>query len=282
MKIVSWNINGMRAAFKKGFAESLAKLDPDIIFLQEIKMQADQMTGDMDLKKKGYKLLLHPAQRKGYSGVAVYTRLEPDKVSLGTGSDFDEEGRVIRLDFGDLSIYGIYFPNGGSGEERLDYKMRFYDHYLEEFSQLKEEGRHVIVCGDFNVAHKEIDLANPERNQKTSGFLPVERDWFQRLLDRGFVDVFRRRNPDTVIYTWWDQRFRARDRNMGWRIDYFVVDEKTEDLVKDTEILNDYMGSDHCPVTLLLDWEARPAVIPAHEPDSIESMTETPEIPAGS
>lgn len=281
MKIVSWNINGLRAAFKKGFAQSLTDLDPDIIFLQEIKMQEDQVTEEMDLREKGYKLFLHPARRKGYSGVAVYTRLEPDNIWLGTNCDFDEEGRVIRLDFGDLSIYGIYFPNGGSGDERLDYKLRFYDHYLEEFAALKEAGCHVIVCGDFNVAHQEIDLANPERNQKTSGFLSIERDWFQRFLDRGFVDIFRRRNLDTVSYTWWDQRFRARDRNVGWRIDYFVVDEKSVDLVKDTEILNEYMGSDHCPVTLILDWPAAPAVMGDSEPLCQAIKTTAPENPAG-
>ena len=276
MKIVSWNINGMRAAFKKGFAESLTTLDPDIIFLQEIKMQADQMTEDMDLEKKGYKLYLHPAERKGYSGVAVYTRLEPDKVCIGTGCEFDEEGRVIRLDFGDLSIYGIYFPNGGSGDHRMDYKMRFYEHYLAEFAALKAEGRRVIVCGDFNVAHQEIDLANPEKNQKTSGFLPIERDWFTRLLDKGFIDIFRKRNPDTVIYSWWDQRFRARDRNVGWRIDYFVVDEKTEERVLAAEILNEYMGSDHCPVTLLLDVQARPAVIQNLDSEAMEATPDSP------
>ncbi len=245
-------------------------------------MQADQMTEEMDLTRQGYRLYLNPAERKGYSGVAVYTRLQPDNIFLGTDSDFDDEGRVIRLDFAELSVYGIYFPNGGSGEARLDYKMRFYDHYLAEFAALKEAGRHVIVCGDFNVAHQEIDLANPERNQKTSGFLPVERDWFGRLLDRGFVDIFRKRNPETVIYTWWDQRFRARDRNMGWRIDYFVVDEKTEALVTDAAVLNEYMGSDHCPVTLILNWPARPVVIPAETLDNAGLRPEEPVIPAGS
>lgn len=257
MKIVSWNINGLRAAFKKDFAAQALALDADLLFVQEVKMQKDQLTQDMLLKEQGYTLNLHPAQRKGYSGVGVYSRIEPDHIHLGTGSEFDEEGRVIRLDFGDLSVYGIYFPNGGSGEERLAYKLRFYEHYLREFSELSRSGRHVIICGDFNVAHEEIDLFDPKGSRSTSGFLPSERSWFSRLLDAGFVDVFRRLNPETILYTWWDQRFRARDRDLGWRIDYFVVDEKTMPLVKEAQILTDYMGSDHCPVTLTLAWPAQ-------------------------
>ncbi|MFB0918015.1 MAG: exodeoxyribonuclease III, partial [Clostridiaceae bacterium] len=158
----------------------------------------------------------------------------------------------IRLDFGNLSVYGIYFPNGGQGEERLAYKMRFYDHYLEEFKKLAQEGRNVVICGDFNVAHEEIDLANPKTNMKKSGFLQIERDWFTKLLNSGFVDIFRKLNPEKIMYTWWDQRFKARDRNIGWRIDYFVVDDKTVDLVEDTDIWNEVYGSDHWPVVLTL------------------------------
>lgn len=250
MKIASWNINGLRAVMKKGFRESLMKFDPDLLFLQEIKMQRDQMTPDMDLTDLGYIFELFPAERKGYSGVAFYSKKQPDHIHLGTGSEYDSEGRVIRLDFGDLSVYGIYFPNGGQGEERLQYKMRFYDHYLEEFKSLVEMGRKVVVCGDFNVAHEEIDLANPKSNSKKSGFLPVEREWFTKLLQSGFVDVYRKANPEEVKYSWWDQRFKARERNVGWRIDYFVTDEKTSEIVENPEILNDIYGSDHCPVTI--------------------------------
>ena len=260
MKIVSWNINGLRAVMKKGFLESLKELDPDILFLQEIKMQEDQKTAEMDLASLGYHLRMHPAQRKGYSGVAVYTRVEPDRIYQGTESEFDDEGRVLRLDFGNLSVYGIYFPNGGQGEERMIYKMRFYEHYLEEFKALKAAGRHVVVCGDYNVAHQEIDLANPKSNEKKSGFLPIERDWFSKLLSSGFVDIYRHRNPETIIYSWWDQRFKARDRNIGWRIDYFVVDEATVPLVLETGIHNEFLGSDHCPISLTLDWDAPKAV----------------------
>lgn len=252
MKIISWNVNGLRAIMKKDFAENVQKMDPDVLFLQEVKMQKDQVTEEMELREAGYTFEIFSGERKGYSGVAVYSRVKPDKVFLGTGSEFDSEGRVIRLDFGNLSVYGIYFPNGGQGEERLAYKMRFYDHYLEEFKKLAQEGRNVVICGDFNVAHEEIDLANPKTNMKKSGFLQIERDWFTKLLNSGFVDIFRKLNPEKIMYTWWDQRFKARDRNIGWRIDYFVVDDKTVDLVEDTDIWNEFYGSDHCPVVLTL------------------------------
>lgn len=251
MRIVSWNVNGLRAIMKKDFAENVGKMNPDIIFLQEVKMQPSQLTEEMELKEMGYTLKMHSAVRKGYSGVAVYSKVEPDKIYLGTGDpEFDEEGRVIRFDYGNLSIFGIYFPNGGRGEERMIYKMKFYEWYLEMFKKLRDEGRNVIICGDFNVAHNEIDLANPKANSKVSGFLPIERDWFTKLLGSGFVDIYRYFNPETIIYTWWDQRFKARDRNVGWRIDYFVVDEKTVDLIEKAEIHNDFYGSDHCPISI--------------------------------
>lgn len=256
MKIVSWNVNGLRAIMKKDFAENVKKLDPDIIFLQEIKMQPDQMTEEMELKEMGYTIKMHSAERKGYSGVAVYSRIEPDNIYLGTGDpEFDSEGRVIRFDTGNISIFGIYFPNGGRGEERMIYKMKFYEWYLEMFKKLRDEGRNVIICGDFNVAHNEIDLANPQSNMKKSGFLPIEREWFTKLLDSGFVDIYRKMYPETVMYTWWDQRFKARERNVGWRIDYFVVDEKTEELIEGCDIHNDFYGSDHCPISLTLKGE---------------------------
>lgn len=251
MKIVSWNVNGLRAVFRKDFKEQVKQLDADILFLQEVKMQKDQLTNEMLLEELGYKLEMHSGERKGYSGVAVYTRITPDFLSLGTGlEDYDKEGRVIRFDYKNFSIFGIYFPNGGRGEERMKYKMSFYEHYLELFESLKNEGRNVIVCGDFNVAHMPIDLANPKQNENKSGFLPIERDWFSKFLSKGFVDIWREQNPEVVKYSWWDARFKSRDRNVGWRIDYFVIDEKTVPLVEKTEILNEYLGSDHCPISL--------------------------------
>lgn len=256
MKIVSWNVNGLRAIMKKGFKESVMELDPDILFIQETKMQEDQLVEEIYLKELGYTLTMHSGVRKGYSSVAVYTRIPVDEIIKGSGiEEYDAEGRVIQVNVGDYAIFGIYFPNGGRGEERLAYKMRFYDDLLVKFDALKESGKKVIITGDFNVAHNEIDLANPETNQKTSGFLPIERDWFTKLLSHGYVDAWRARNPEEVKYTWWDQRFRARDRNAGWRIDYFVVSENVLEDVDDLTIYNDIMGSDHCPLSLTLKGE---------------------------
>lgn len=256
MKIVSWNVNGLRAIMKKGFKESITELDPDILFIQETKMQEDQLVEEIYLKELGYTLTMHSGIRKGYSSVAVYTRIPVDEIIKGSGiEEYDAEGRVIQVNVGDYSIFGIYFPNGGKGEERLAYKMRFYDDLLAKFDALKEAGRKVIITGDFNVAHHEIDLANPESNRKTSGFLPIERDWFTKLLSHGYVDAWRQRNPEEVKYTWWDQRFRARDRNAGWRIDYFVVSENMMEDVEALSIYNDIMGSDHCPLSLTLKGE---------------------------
>jgi exodeoxyribonuclease-3 len=253
MKIVSWNVNGLRAIMKKGFAESVKALDADILFIQETKMQEDQLTEEILLKELGYTLTMHSGVRKGYSSVAVYTRIPVDAIVKGSGLDvYDVEGRVLEVRVGDYVIFGIYFPNGGSGEERLAYKMRFYEDLLARFVQEKAAGKKVIITGDFNVAHEEIDLANPESNQKTSGFLPIERAWFTKLLASGFVDIYRQRNPEEVIYTYWDQRFRARDRNIGWRIDYFVLSEGMEDEVEEVRIYNELFGSDHCPLSLTL------------------------------
>lgn len=256
MKIVSWNVNGLRAIMKKGFKESVMELDPDILFIQETKMQEDQLVEEIYLKELGYTLTMHSGVRKGYSSVAVYTRIPVDEIIKGSGiEEYDVEGRVIQVNVKDYAIFGIYFPNGGRGDERLAYKMRFYDELLAKFDALKESGKKVIITGDFNVAHNEIDLANPETNQKTSGFLQIERDWFSKLLSHGFVDAWRARNPEEVKYTWWDQRFRARDRNAGWRIDYFVVSENVLEDVDDLTIYNDIMGSDHCPLSLTLKGE---------------------------
>lgn len=256
MKIVSWNVNGLRAIMKKGFKESVTLLDPDILFIQETKMQEDQLVHEILLEELGYRLTMHSGARKGYSSVAVYSRIAVDEIIKGSGIEiYDVEGRVLQVNIGEYVIFGIYFPNGGRGEERLSYKMSFYDDLLVKFIQLKDKGKKVIIAGDFNVAHNEIDLANPESNRKTSGFLEIERNWFTKLLSHGFVDVYRAANPEKVIYTYWDQRFRARDRNMGWRIDYFVVSENVLGDIDDVAIYNEIMGSDHCPLSLTLKGE---------------------------
>ncbi|NLB19788.1 MAG: exodeoxyribonuclease III [Clostridium sp.] len=257
MKIVSWNVNGLRAAMKKGFRENVIELDPDILFIQETKMQEFQLVDEILLKDLGYTLTMHSGVRKGYSSVAVYTRIPVDEIIKGSGiEEYDVEGRVLQVNLQDYAIFGIYFPNGGMGEERLAYKMRFYEDLLIKFNKLKEAGKKVIITGDFNVAHEEIDLANPQSNQKTSGFLPIERDWFSKLLNHGFTDIYRHLNPEKVIYTYWDQRFKARDRNVGWRIDYFVVSDNMLDDVKDVNIYNHIMGSDHCPLSMTIQKES--------------------------
>lgn len=256
MKIASWNVNGLRAIMKKGFKESVEALDADLLFIQETKMQEFQLVEEIYLKELGYTLTMHSGVRKGYSSVAVYTRIPVDEIIKGSGiEDYDVEGRVLQVNVKDYAVFGIYFPNGGQGEERLAYKMRFYEDLLKKFVDLKEAGKKVIISGDFNVAHEDIDLANPESNEKTSGFLPMERQWFTKLLSYGFVDIYRERNPEKVIYTWWDQRFRARDRNAGWRIDYFVISEDVVKEVEDANIYNELMGSDHCPLSLTIRGE---------------------------
>lgn len=253
MKIVSWNVNGLRAIMKKGFKDSVVALDPDLLFIQETKMQEDQLVEEILLKELGYTLTMHSGVRKGYSSVAVYSRIPVDEIKRGCGiEEYDVEGRVLQVNIGEYAIFGIYFPNGGRGEERLSYKMRFYDDLLMKFNLVRDSGKKVIITGDFNVAHNEIDLANPESNRKTSGFLEIERNWFTKLLENGYVDVYRQMNPEKVIYTYWDQRFKARDRNVGWRIDYFVVSKNAADDVEAAEIYNDIMGSDHCPLSLTL------------------------------
>lgn len=253
MKIVSWNVNGLRAIMKKGFKDSVVALDPDLLFIQETKMQEDQLVEEILLKELGYTLTMHSGVRKGYSSVAVYSRIPVDEIKRGCGiEEYDVEGRVLQVNIGEYAIFGIYFPNGGRGEERLSYKMRFYDDLLMKFNLQRDSGKKVIITGDFNVAHNEIDLANPESNRKTSGFLEIERNWFTKLLENGYVDVYRQMNPEKVIYTYWDQRFKARDRNVGWRIDYFVVSKNAADDVEAAEIYNDIMGSDHCPLSLTL------------------------------
>lgn len=253
MHLISWNVNGIRAAVRKGFLDFLHSEQPDLIFLQEIKAQVDQIGAEL-LEHEHYTAYWNPAERKGYSGTALLAKRHVDQVIMGTGvEEFDQEGRVVRADVGPYTIYGIYFPNGGR-PDRLPYKFRFYDHMLAEFEARRQEGRLVIITGDFNVAHEEIDLARPKDNTKTSGFLPEERAWFTTLLAHGYVDTFRHFHPDQAeAYTWWNQQFRARDRNIGWRIDYFVVAQEVLPHVRGCGILAEVLGSDHCPVTLDVD-----------------------------
>lgn len=253
MRLYSWNVNGFRAVLGKGFGDWMASASPDVVGLQEVKAEAEQVGPDRFFD--GYRCFWNSARsRKGYSGTACYTRVEPLSVHYGLPEPrFQGEGRVIRLEFEHFQYFNIYFPNGQMSQERLDFKMGFYDAFLEHAQELRRE-KPIVVCGDFNTAHREIDLKNPKANENTSGFLPIERAWMDRFMDHGYLDTFRLRHGDvTDAYSWWTYRFGARSRNAGWRIDYFFVSEELREAVKDAWIEAQVMGSDHCPVGLELD-----------------------------
>ena len=253
MKIFSWNVNGIRAAQKKGLLDWLQKHKPDILCVQETKAQPNQLDEAL-LKPDGYHVYWNSAEKKGYSGVATFSRQEPIEVRSGFGiARFDSEGRVLQTEFSEFVLLNIYFPNGGRGEERLKYKLDFYDAALKHCEKLKKKGKRLIVTGDYNTAHHPIDLARPDENEKTSGFMPIERKWLDQWIADGQVDVFRKLYPDAKErYTWWDMRTRARGRNLGWRIDYHFVSEDLMPYVKDATIHEEMMGSDHCPIGLEL------------------------------
>jgi len=248
IRVFSWNLNGIRAAYKKGFLDWLKEAGPDMLCVQETKVQKEQLLQEL-IDVSGYKSYFTSAQRKGYSGVALYTREEPEKVWHGLGIErFDAEGRVLIADYGYFMLFNIYFPNGKASKERLRFKMDFYDTFLEHVKRLKSEGKSIVLCGDVNTAHMAIDLARPKENEKVSGFLPEERAWIDRFIESGFIDTFREFNSESGQYTWWDYKTRARERNVGWRIDYFFVSEDFMEKVTSSYILPDVMGSDHCPI----------------------------------
>lgn len=248
MRILSWNVNGIRAAQRKGFPDWFSRESPDVLCIQETKASPEQLAPELTTVP-GYHTYFSSGERKGYSGVATYSKSKPREVGYGFGIEkFDNEGRILRMDYGDFLLFNIYFPNGKSSDERLAYKMEFYDAFLDHLDQLRSAGRHIVVCGDVNTAHKEIDIARPKANEKISGFLPMERDWMDQWISHGYVDTFRMFCQEPGQYTWWDARGGARQRNVGWRIDYFFVDEGLKDRVKSAFILPDVMGSDHCPI----------------------------------
>ena len=256
IKLISWNVNGLRAVFKKDFVQSVQQIDADILALQETKLQEPQLTDDMR-NIEGYESYWSFATlKKGYSGVGAYSRLKPCAVNTNLGiSTFDNEGRIVELDFDDFIFFNVYFPNGQMSEERLQYKLDFYESFFNYTDAYKKQGRSLIITGDCNTAHNEIDLKNPKANQNTSGFLRIERDWLDRIVENGYVDTFRHFHPDTVKYSWCTYRFKARDRNIGWRIDYFFVTNDIIDKgwIKEAFIDNDIFGSDHCPIGLVLE-----------------------------
>ena len=252
MKILSWNVNGIRAVQKKGFLEWLAREKPDILGVQETKAKPEQL--DMFLMHpEGYHTYWNSAVRPGYSGVALFTKEKPLNVTSGFGvKKFDEEGRVITAEYPELTFVNIYFPNGKASEERLRYKMDFYDETLRFVRKLKKKQKNVVVCGDYNTAHKEIDLARPKENEGTSGFLPVERAWLDKWVADGQVDIFRAYHKEPGQYSWWDMKTGARERNVGWRIDYHFVTEALVPNIQRAWHLTDVVGSDHCPVAIEL------------------------------
>ena len=252
-RVLSWNVNGIRAAAKKGFADWLAAESPDILCVQETKAAEEQL-GEEIKDIEGYYSYFSSAVKKGYSGVAIYSKEQPVDVKRGFGfEEFDSEGRTIIAEYTDFILLNVYFPNGKSSKERLKYKMDFYEEFLKYTVGLKEKGKKLVICGDVNTAHKEIDLARPKDNEKTSGFLPEEREWIDRFLDSGFVDTFRVFNSEGENYSWWDLKTRARERNVGWRIDYFFASENLKDNLKSAFIMSDVYGSDHCPIGIELD-----------------------------
>lgn len=252
MKIISWNVNGLRSTAKQGFFASLFKENPDILCLQETKAEPDQLPEEVRDVFGYFSYFSHPKIKKGYSGVAIYTKEKPKEVFYGMNiEELDDEGRLIGVKYRGLTLINVYFPNGGAGPERLKYKLKFYEAFLKFISKLRKNGENIIFCGDINTAHEAIDLARPKENVENTGFLPIERAWIDKVIKNKFIDVFRKFYPEKIgAYTYWDIKTRARDRNVGWRLDYFFADEKIAPKIKNAEILSEVLGSDHCPISI--------------------------------
>lgn len=251
MKIISWNTNGLRATVKQGFFTPLfKKYKPDILCLQETKAEPDQLPDDVRNVSGYYSYFSHPKEKKGYSGVAIYSKEKPLEVFYGMGvNKLDDEGRMVGVKYKNFTLINVYFPNGGQGPHRLKYKLEFYDAFLKFILKLRKNGENVIFCGDVNTAHQAIDLARPKANEENTGFLPIERTWIDKVIKNNFIDVWRHKNPNKKdVYTYWDIKTGARSRNVGWRLDYFFVDKKLVPKVKKVDTIQNYMGSDHCPV----------------------------------
>ncbi|SKB85861.1 exodeoxyribonuclease-3 [Sphingobacterium nematocida] len=251
MKIVTYNVNGLRAALKKDWIGWLNTVNPDVVCLQEIKATPDQVPEIAFLEQMGYEHYWYPAQKKGYSGTAILTRISPNHVEYGCGhEDYDFEGRIIRADFDNVSVMSTYFPSGTTGDVRQTFKYRFLDDFQAYAGKLVQEKSNLVVCGDFNICHRAIDIHNPKSNANTSGFLPEEREWMENFINSGFIDTFRHMNADPHNYTWWSYRAGSRGKNLGWRIDYNMASVALKDRIKSASILSDAVHSDHCPVLL--------------------------------
>jgi exodeoxyribonuclease-3 len=257
LKITTWNVNGLRAALRNGIWDWIGSYSPDVLCLQEIRVRPEQLTKAQLLLFEDYRIFWNPADRPGYSGVATFVKNDILDFDMGLGSDkFDMEGRVIWTNHSNFSLYNIYFPNGGRDHSRVPYKLDFYAYLLDICQKKQEREEKFVICGDFNTAHQEIDLRNPKENAKTTGFLREERDWIDVYLDHGFVDIFRYMYPEEVKYSWWTYRYGARQRNIGWRLDYFLLTSNMITNVIDVIIHDDVYGSDHCPVTLILNYDS--------------------------
>jgi len=253
MKILTYNVNGIRAALKKGWLEWLKLENPDVICIQEIKASPDQVPEVVLLEEMGYEHYWYPAQKKGYSGTAIFTKITPKHIEYGCGhEDYDFEGRVIRADFDKASVMSVYFPSGTTGDVRQDFKYKFLDDFQLYSNELLKEKSNLVVCGDFNICHRAIDIHNPKSNANSSGFLPAEREWMENFINSGYIDSFRHLNPDPHHYTWWSYRAGARGKNLGWRIDYNMVSNGLKDSIVSSRILPSAVHSDHCPVELVL------------------------------
>lgn len=255
MKLISWNVNGLRAVHRKGDLATFFKKEKfDIFCVQETKAEKEQLPDEIRDLEGYHSYFASSKGKKGYSGVAVYTKKEPKKVEYGMGIErFDDEGRILVLYFDDFVLLNVYFPNGGAGPVRLRYKLDFYDSFLEFIEKLKKKGNNIVFCGDLNVAHEEVDLARPKQNKDRTGFLPEEREWVDEVITHGYIDAFRYINPNKKdMYSYWDLKTRARDRNVGWRIDYFFVSNSMQKRLSKATILTNIFGSDHCPVSIEL------------------------------
>lgn len=256
MKLITWNVNGIRAVQKKGFLDWMNKESPDILCLQETKAHPDQLGFELT-HINGYHAYFSSCRVKnGYSGVVTYTKKEPLQTAEGFGVEkFDQEGRTMVTEFGDFVLFNVYFPNGKASFDRLQYKLEFYQAFLQHLEALRKTGKKIIFCGDVNTAHHPIDLARPKENEDISGFLPIERRWMDQVVEKGYIDALRQFHSDPELYTWWSMRSGARERNVGWRIDYFFLQSDLKKHLKDAYILPKVMGSDHCPMVIELDFK---------------------------
>lgn len=257
MRIISWNVNGLRAIHKKGKWNQIFDLKPDIFCLQETKANPEQLPEEVRNPKGFFSYFDQPKEKKGYSGVAIYSKIKPERVQYEMGvSTLDNEGRLIAAYYKNFVLINVYFPNGGGSPARLQYKLDFYAEFLKFVESLRKKHKNIIFCGDINTAHEAIDLARPKANEKNTGFLPIERAWIDSVVEKGYIDIFRHFFPNvTDNYTYWDQKTFSRDRNVGWRIDYFFVSDQILKSIKGTGIMKDVYGSDHCPIYLDSTWQ---------------------------